>query len=212
MHAYGAAGPLVMTVTSPGSGDGKSFVSANLTLSFADQGHRVLLIDGDIRRGAQHRVFALSGKPGLTDFLSGSATLEEVIRSTSFPSLDLLPCGTRLHEAPELLGSTAMGELMQALRSRYDVIIVDSAPLGAGVDPFVLGTRTGNVLLVLRTGYTDREFTEAKLELLDRLPLRILGAVLNAVPPHGVYRYYAYLPGYEAMEEEKVLVKSLPGG
>jgi capsular exopolysaccharide synthesis family protein len=212
MHAHGAAGPLVMTVTSPGSGDGKSFVAANLTLSFADQGHRVLLIDGDIRRGAQHRVFGLGGKPGLTDFLSGSATLEEVVRSTSFPSLDLLPCGSRLHEGPELLGSSAMGELMQALRSRYDVIIVDSAPLGAGVDPFVLGTRTGNVLLVLRSGYTDREFTEAKLELLDRLPLRILGAVLNAVPPHGAYRYYAYLPGYEAVEEEGVLVKSLPGG
>lgn len=211
-HAYGAAGPLIVTITSPGSGDGKSFISANLALSFADQGHRTLLIDGDIRRGAQHRHFGGTRKPGLMDYLTGRASIDQIIQETSYPSLHLLPCGMRLQGGPELLGSPAMAELMRDLRSRYSVIIVDSPPLGAGVDPFILGTLTGNMMLVMRTGLTDREFAEMKLNLLDRLPVRILGAVLNAIPPQGTYRYYVYLPGYESQDEGMGLaVRELPG-
>jgi capsular exopolysaccharide synthesis family protein len=204
-HAYVAAGPLITVVTSSGSGDGKSFISGNLTLSFADQGYRTLLIDGDIRRGAQHRLLNVTGKPGLTDLLRGKATLDEVIRPTSYPNLHLIPCGTRLLGGVELLGSPAMSEMLQELRSRYQVIVIDSPPLGAGVDPFILGTLAGNVMLVLRTDYTDRQYTEAKLSLLDRLPIRILGAVLNAVPPRGIYRHYNYLPGYEEIGEGLVV-------
>jgi Mrp family chromosome partitioning ATPase len=96
------------------------------------------------------------------------------------------------------------------LRSRFDVILVDSAPMAAGVDPYVLGTLTGNLLLVMRTGVTDRELAQAKIDLLDRLPVRVLGAVLNDVEAGGAYRYYAYyLAGYEVAEEdtEKKLVR-----
>src|SRR5690606_25809340 len=82
-HAYGAAGPVMLTISSPGSGDGKSFISSNLALAFAELGERTLLIDGDIRRGALHRLFGVTRKPGLTDLLSGEATLDEVIRPTS---------------------------------------------------------------------------------------------------------------------------------
>lgn len=205
-HAYGAAGPLVTVITSSGSGDGKSFISGNLTLSFADHGYRTLLIDGDIRRGAQHRLLGLTGKPGLTDYLTDQAPLEEVIRSTPFPHLHLLPCGTRLKGSVELLGSRKMADLLAELRKNYEVVIIDSPPLGAGVDPFVLGTLAGHVLLVLRADYTDLQFTEAKLAMLDRLPVRILGAVLNAVPPRGAYRYYNYISGYAETGEEKGLI------
>jgi Mrp family chromosome partitioning ATPase len=88
------------------------------------------------------------------------------------------------------------------LRPHYDVIIVDSSPLAAGVDAFALGAATGSMLLVLRTGVSDRELAQAKLEVLDHLPIRILGAVLNDVRPGGVYRHYSYyLEGYEAKDE-----------
>lgn len=206
VHAYGAAGPLIVTITSPGPGDGKSFLAANLALTFADGGHRTLLVDGDIRRGVLHRRFKASRQPGLADFLREDATREQIIQSTAYPWLYLLGCGTRTHRAPELLGSPAMGTLLTALRSAYDVILIDSPPLGAGVDPFILGTATGNILLVLRTGYSHREVTGAKLEVLARLPVRTLGAVLNDVPRGAGYHYYAnysyYLPGYEAVDEE----------
>jgi len=80
---------------------------------------------------------------------------------------------------------------------------VDSPPLDAGVDAYLLGTLTANLLLVLRTGVTDRELATAKLGVLDRLPVRVLGAVLNDVEPRGAYRYYSYsLEGYELKEEQ----------
>jgi capsular exopolysaccharide synthesis family protein len=205
VHAYGAAGPLLVTITSPGPGDGKSFLAANLALTFADGGHRTLLIDGDIRRGVLHRRFKAARQPGLTDYLREEVTRDQIIQTSAYPWLSFVGCGTRSHRAPELLGSPAMATLITTLRADYDVILIDSPPLGAGVDPFILGTATGNVLLVLRTGYSHREMTGAKLEVLDRLPVRTLGAVLNDVPrgAGSNYAYYSYhLPGYEAMDED----------
>jgi capsular exopolysaccharide synthesis family protein len=200
-HAYGAAGPLVVTVTSPGVGDGKSFVSANLALAYADAGQRTLLIDGDSRRGGLHRAFQVSRKPGLTDYLAGQVRLEGLARTTGFPSLHFIPAGSRFRDSPELLGSAAMIELLVRLRSSYEVILLDSPPLASGVDPYTLGTLTGSVLLVLRTGTTNLALTHAKVRALEQLPIRLLGAVLNDVRPGGAYRYYGYISGYGTADE-----------
>ncbi len=200
----GNGGPVTLTVTSPGSGDGKSFVCANLALAYAELGRRTLLVDGDTRRGALHRMFGLDRKPGLLDFLDGTATLGEIIRSTPYPSLDLIAAGTRLARGPELLSTARLTDLLAELRGRYDTILVDSPPLGAGVDPLVLATATGNALIVLRTGVSDREMTETKLDNLERFPVRVIGAVVNDVEPgklYGGYEIYGYLPGYEARDE-----------
>jgi capsular exopolysaccharide synthesis family protein len=209
VHSYGAAGPVMLTISSPSPGDGKSLVSSNLALSFAEAGYKTLLIDGDIRRGELHRMFRAERIPGLLDYLMKSATLEQVLRPTSKRNLTLLPCGTRRQHGPELLGSALMNELMATLKTRYNVIIVDSPPLGAGIDPFVLGTATGNMVLVLRSGETNREMAEAKLKVLDRLPIRILGAVLNDIRAGGVYQYYGYVYGYVADEDKP---EQLPAG
>ena len=201
-HSYGAAGPVMLTVSSPSPGDGKSLVSSNLALSFAEAGYKTLLIDGDVRRGELHRMFGTDRRPGLIDVLLGNSVIDQVLRPASHRNLTLIPCGTRHHHAPELLGSAAMRELLVELKGRYNAIIVDSPPLGAGIDPFVLGTATGNIVLVLRSGETDRKMAEAKLKLLDKLPVRILGAVLNDISAaDSAYKYYHYVYGYTADEE-----------
>jgi len=210
-YAYGAAGPLIVTITSPGPGDGKSFLAANLAHTFAEGGHRTLLVDADIRRGVLHRRLSARRRPGLTDYLRGEVPLEAIVQPTVYHSLTLVGGGTRAHNAPELLGSQAMGQLITGWRAAYDVILLDTPPLGGGVDPLILGTLTGNLLLVLRTGYSHRDVMAAKLEVLERLPIRVLGAVLNDVPPGAAYRYYSYyLPGYEAVDEDSGRDKRQP--
>ena len=207
IHEHGPAQPLLVTLTSPGPGDGKTFLSSNLALAFADGGHRTLLIDGDIRRGLLHRRFKANRQPGLADFLLGEATVEQIVQQTMYPRLAVIGCGTRTQRAPEVLGSPSMERLLNEMRPQYDVILVDSPPLTAGVDPFVLATLTGTLVVVLRTGHSNRQIAGAKLEVLERLPIRLLGAVLNDVPRGAAYGYYAYysyyLPGYEAVEERE---------
>ncbi|HEX9108959.1 MAG TPA: polysaccharide biosynthesis tyrosine autokinase, partial [Longimicrobiales bacterium] len=207
LHAYGA-GPMVLTVSSPGSGEGKSFVVSNLALAFADQGYRTLVVDGDIRRGTIHHLLKLERKPGLTDLLEGAVVQEDVIRHTAHERLDCVPSGTRMRNGPELLGSSAMRQFIARLRNEYDIILVDSPPLAAGVDPFVLATVTANLLLVMRTGRTERAVAHTHLDNLTRITTRVLGVVLNGISEGAVYRYYRYLPGYDSGEEE-VPVKQL---
>lgn len=213
-YAYGAAGPLVLTVTSPGVGDGKSFVSANLAMAYAEAGEPTLLIDGDTRRGTLHRALRASRKPGLTDVLAGRVPLEAATQATMCPSLHIIPAGTRFRDSPELLASADMVALLARVRTTYRVILVDSPPLGSGVDPYTLGTLTGSILLVLRTGTTNLDLTRTKLAMLDRLPVRQLGVVLNDVRPGGVYQYYSYLSGYGTTHEgeEFAVVRGLPHG
>ena len=190
-HA-GGSGPLLVTVTSPGVGEGKSFLSCNLALAFADAGYRTLLIDGDVRRGGQHRMLGLHREPGLVDFLAGDLPFETVVQATRHPGLRFIGCGARRPSAPELLSSDVMTDLIDRVRAECGVVLVDSPPLAVGVDPYVLATRTGNVLIVLRAGVSDLDLAAAKLDVLDTLPVRVLGAVLNDVRPYGAYRYYTY--------------------
>jgi Mrp family chromosome partitioning ATPase len=119
-----------------------------------------------------------------------------VLRATEHERLTLLPCGQRHPDGPELLAGPAMEALLQSVRGSFDVVLIDSAPLGAGVDPFALGLLAGNLVLVMRSGVTDRRLAEAKLTILDNLPVRLTGAVLNDVRAQGMYRYYSYLDGY----------------
>jgi succinoglycan biosynthesis transport protein ExoP len=203
LYAHGAAGPFITTVTSPGSGDGKSFVSANLARTFASTGRKTLLIDGDNRRGGLHRALGVDRKPGLTDILRGTVTPEDAIRTVADAGIDFLPGGTRMASAPELLASLPMQQLMLRLRGEYQAIIIDSPPLGAGVDPLVLASLSGTLVMVLRNGVTDRELAGARLDDLHRLPIRVLGAVLNDVKAEGIYRYYSYTPGYRPEDEEE---------
>ncbi|MES2304366.1 MAG: polysaccharide biosynthesis tyrosine autokinase [Gemmatimonadota bacterium] len=195
-------GSLVITISSPSPGDGKSLVSSNLALSFAEAGYNTLLIDGDTRRGELHRTFGVERRPGLLDYLTGEIKFAQLVHKTQHPQLQLITAGSRKRNAPELLGGAAMRELIKSMREKYEVVIVDSPPLGAGIDPFVLSTLTGNLMLVLRAGATERDLAEAKLQIVDQLPIRLIGAVLNDVrATMDGYKYYSYSYGYGAVDE-----------
>ncbi len=189
-YDFPGGGPIALSVASPGPGDGKSLVSSNLAIAFASAGYRTLLIDGDVRCGTQHATFSVSPTPGLVDYLRSATGVEGAIRTTSFSNLFLLPAGTKRNRATELLVSDRMTALLLAARQEFEVIIIDSPPFIAGVDAYALGAAAGSMLVVLRPGVSDRKLAAAKLDIVDRLPIRVLGAVLNGVPDSGAYRYY----------------------
>ncbi len=211
LHHMFDSPPVMLTVTSPGVGDGKSMISSNLALSFAEAGFRTLLIDGDIRRGKLHSIFGVERRPGLLDYLAGDSDAATVMRQVSVHgSLTLIASGTRKHRGPELLTSARLQALLNLVRSKFDVIIVDSAPLAAGVDAYALGVATRNMLLVMRTGHTERRVARAKMKLVERLPIRVLGAVVNAVSAADVYAEYSYLYGYGPDSESEELKEEVP--
>src|SRR5207237_398108 len=197
------SGRVLVTISSPNAGDGKSMISANLAQSFADAGYRTLLVDGDIRRGELDKRFGIPRTPGLLDYVTGEATLDQALRPTSNDKLWLITRGTAQQRGPELLMSAVIPDLMTELQRRFEAVIVDCSPLGAGIDPFILGAATGNMLLVLRAGESNRKLAEAKLKLITRLPIRLLGVVLNDVRMAGDFQYYAYT--YSDLKEEAKL-------
>jgi capsular exopolysaccharide synthesis family protein len=201
--AYGSAGPITLAISSPAAGEGKSLIASNLAVAFAEVGRRTLLIDGDTRRGDAHKLVGREQSPGLVDYLKERSG-QEIIQQTEHANLDFIACGSRGTTTPELLASSRMAYFMGTLKRSYDVIIVDTPPLAAGGDAVILSTLTGNLAVVIRTGTTEKQLAQAKLDQLGRLPIRILGAVLNDVDPtdHHYYYYTSYLPGYEPVPEE----------
>ena len=204
--AFGAAGPITLAVTSPSAGEGKSLIASNLAVAFAEVGRRTLLIDADTRRGDAHRLLGRERTPGLIDYLKDRSA-DDIIQSTDHANLDFIGSGSRGLSTPELLASPRMAYFFGTLKRSYDVIIVDTPPLASGGDPLILGSLTGNVAIVIRTGTTEKQLTLGKLDQLSRLPMRVLGAILNDVSATDAYHtYYAsYLPGYEPVEEEEYL-------
>jgi capsular exopolysaccharide synthesis family protein len=192
---------VTLSVTSPGPGDGKSLVASNLALSFAEGGWRTVLVDADLRRGFLNETFDLPATPGLIEYLEGTSSLDDVLRETHHGNLAVIAGGTRHRRAPELLATPRMQELVALLARSFDAIIVDTPPLGAGTDAYAIATATQNVALVLRGGVTDVRMAKAKLETLDRLPVQVIGAILNGVDTdEGIYQYYSYDPHYAVVE------------
>jgi capsular exopolysaccharide synthesis family protein len=189
-YDFPADAPVVLSVSSPSTDDGKSLVASNLAIAFASSGSRTLLIDGDVRCGALHSTFDIEVTPGLVEYLCKGAGVDDVVKSTSSENLFLLPRGARANRAPELLVSDQMSALIQMARKEFDVVIIDSPPFIAGVDAYALGAAAGSILVVLRQGVSDRKLAAAKLAIVDRLPIRLLGAVINCAPAGGMYRYY----------------------
>jgi polysaccharide biosynthesis transport protein len=188
---------LRLAVTSAAAGDGKSLISSNLALSYAGAGLRTVLVDGDSRRGSLHKTFGVPGKGGLSEYLLGKLSESQLVKDTSHENLSLISCGHRNGSSPELLASARLTRLMDHLGQSFDVVIVDTPPLAAGIDAYALSAAAGNVLLVLRMGHTERRLASRKLSLLDHLPVYVLGSVLNEVPAYGEFQYYtAYSAGY----------------
>ncbi|MBD3289382.1 polysaccharide biosynthesis tyrosine autokinase [candidate division KSB1 bacterium] len=183
----------VITSTSPG--DGKSFTAANLAISIAQQKNNTLLIDADLRRGVLHNTYGVPKEPGFTNYLTNMATFNHVVNETMIPNLSLISCGSLLPNPSELLGSNQMKRFLDEAKRKFDIVIFDSPPLNAATDAIVIGTQVDSVVVVIRSGVTNRKIAKQKLELFRNVPARVLGIILNGTSAefgHDGYSYYHY--------------------
>ena len=193
-------------ITSPSSGDGKSVTVANLGVVMAQAGHRVLIVDADLRRPVQHEIFALKGfQQGLTTMLLAmiveqerdataeelSRLLEEMIHETEQSGLYVLTGGTLPPNPAELVGSEKMDNLLQILAREYDFIILDSPPVLAVTDAIVLSARVHGVVLVGNAGATRRDKLEKSVAKLSDVNANIIGVLLNRVKARSESYYYS---------------------
>ena len=172
---------LVVTSTAPG--EGKSTVLANLAVTMAQGGRRTILVDADLRRPGLHEIFGIVNDRGLTTMIVEEAVLDDPpLIDVGVDNLWLMPSGPMPPNPADILGSRKMEEVIAALRARADVVLFDAPPIIAVTDAAVLGTKVDGVLLVVCAGRTRREHAQRARELLERVHVRIVGAVLNDAP------------------------------
>jgi polysaccharide biosynthesis transport protein len=184
-----------LVVTSPSPREGKTTTAINLAVTMAETGGRVLVIDTDLRRPRLHRSFGVPNQVGISTVIVGKSTLDEAIKSTDVPNLDVLPCGPTPPNPSELLHTSRFAKVLQDCAARYDRVILDSPPCSAVTDPAVLGNVADGVILIVQAGSTTREAALHACRQLSAAKARVLGVILNEIdfsnPAYG-YQYYYY--------------------
>lgn len=187
----------VLLVTSAMPQDGKTTTSINIAAVLAQSGSRVLLIDADLRRPSIHRALKLPDAAGLSTWLAGTDQDRPHILPSGIPNLDVLPAGPKPPYPAELLGLSALGIMLDRLRSEYDHIIIDSPPVLSVTDAVLMAVLVDSVLLVIRSRKTTKGALRRSLDVLQQANVRIMGVVLNAFNVNGEeYAYYRYYYGY----------------
>jgi polysaccharide biosynthesis transport protein len=182
-------------VASANGGEGKSTTAANLAVVLADSGKRVVLISADLRKPRLHRFFSLETEPGLSNALTGEATVWDSLQAPQVENLRVMASGPIPARPTELLQSEAMGELVADLRDVSDFVIIDTSPILPVADALVLAPLVDGILLVADASITTRSAVTHTRELLDQVDARLVGAVFNDYDPsrdRGGAAYYGY--------------------
>jgi len=207
---------VVLMVTSAQPSEGKTNTAANLAVSLAQAGRRVLLVDADLRRPTLHKLFNLSKEAGLTSLLlEREADLERVVRKTAVDGLRVLPSGPVPANPAEVLGFAEMRALLERFRTMADYVLLDSPPVLSVADASVLAQQVDGVLMVVEAGRTRTEMFERAVAVLQRVKARVLGTILTKVGARrgaSAYDYYYYYSDYESDQEGAVRRKKKRSG
>ena len=179
-------------VTSANATEGKSFVSSNLAISFAQANKKVLLIDCDLRKGRLHKLFNLPNLNGFSTLLTDELeNYKKYIKKTHIKNLSIIPRGVYPPNPSELLGSQKCKDLIVALKGKYDIIIFDGAPCNGVTDSVIMSTNVDETLIVARDARTPKKTLDVTKDSLQKVNAHITGVVLNGVN-RKIAKYYSY--------------------
>jgi tyrosine-protein kinase Etk/Wzc len=185
-----------LVVTSPAPSEGKTTTAANLAVSFAQQGMRVLIVDCDLRRSRLHKMFGVPREPGVTELVLGQIDQDTAVRETTVTGLYVLPSGQLPPNPSELLGGERMKKTLASLSEAFDLIVLDTPPLLAASDAAILATIADGVVIVVRAGVTEADAGQQAMAQLQSVGARVVGAVLNdpdsKLQQYGGYYNYEY--------------------
>lgn len=179
-------------ITSATAGEGKSITLLNLAISIAEDGHKVLLIDADMRRPAVARLLVEKAAPGLSNFLAGQEEVEACIRKDLYTNLDVLFSGDVPPNPSELLGSEKMQELIELMSLEYDYILVDTPPVNVVSDTCVVANLLDGVLFLARQGSANKDTVSQAVKKLQLTGAKLLGFILNGVTVEKSKQYDYY--------------------
>jgi tyrosine-protein kinase Etk/Wzc len=186
----------VVMISGPAPGIGKSFVSANFAAVIAKTGQKVLLVDGDMRKGYLQRHFNLEWERGLSEMLSGKLETKDVIKSSSIESLDIITRGQVPPNPSELLMHPRFADFVEWASSQYDLVLIDTPPVLAVTDPSIVGALAGTTLMVGRFGQNTVKEIEVARHRFEMAGIEVKGFILNAVEKKASasygYGYYNY--------------------
>lgn len=206
----------IISVTSCAPSEGKSTVISNTAVTVAQSGKKVLLIDCDLRKPVIHKKFGLPNKRGLTNYLLGEFSIDEVIQTTDVEKLSIITCGEIPPNPSEILTSQKYYDLIDSLKAKYDYIFIDAPPILVVTDAQIIASKVDGMLLVAEYGSTEKKVLEKAKECLDRVEGKCIGVIINQIPlkemgyygygrygKYGKYgRYGTYSNGYYVSESE----------
>ena len=185
-----------IAVSSTKSGEGKSLTTSNLAIVCAQAGTKTLLIDADLRRPTMHELYKLPNSRGLSDYLSKSKGLDEIIQHGEIENLDHITSGPIPGNPSELLSGVRFAELIETLRTRYDKIIVDCPPVSAVSDPLSVASRCDGIVFISRFNKIRREHARRIVQRLKEAGVQTIGGLINDIRPENSHSYYYYSDYY----------------
>ena len=179
-----------LLVTSPARDDHKSVTLANLAVTFAQGGSETILVDADLRQPKQHRIWGISGQRGLTGMMVDDAAISQPpLQAAGVENLRIMVSGELPPNPADLLSGKRMDEIIGVLKARADYVLFDSPPVLAAADAALLGIKLDGVLLAVRAGDTRRDHTAQARQALERVHVRVVGAVLTNAPSESRIAY-----------------------
>ncbi|MDO4282236.1 MAG: CpsD/CapB family tyrosine-protein kinase [Clostridia bacterium] len=215
----------IIDITSAEPGDGKSWITANLAISFAQFGMKVLIVDADLRKGRQHRIFGKVNHTGLSDYLRGLTNNKKnhdkeqekeefynLIVDTGIENLSLMPSGPVPYNPSELLGCRNLDKLLKIAKEEYDVILFDTPPVSILADSLVICKKVDYVLLVAAANKTKKELLVSSKKSIEGVGGNLVGVILNQIAPESskdLYESYEKYSSKKAKKDENIITKNV---